>query len=382
VTETVRAQVAIVGGGIAGVSAAYHLAKRGVRVVLLEKDLVASNASGVNFGGVRTNGRSEPEMALSLRAKALWHHLDDFIGHWCDYRMTGHLEVTHDEKIMAEMERWAAMAARYGQRTELLTARELRKRHPWLNRALIGGCFVPDDGCANPRLVVPTMAVAARRLGAQIRERSPVTHFEHDGREFVLATASGLQVRAPTLVNAAGGWGDRVASHFGERYPVAPIAPQMVVSEPVAMRIEPVLDLCVNGRYLYFRQVENGNILFGRGDGVADLDTGRASVFPEPGFTGIRVALEMVPALRGLNVLRTWTGIDGAMPDSMPVLGLSPTLPGLVHGFGFSGHGFQLGPASGAVLSELVLDGRSSTPIEAFRAERFAAGREADRKQA
>lgn len=381
-TEELKAQVAIVGGGIAGVSAALHIARRGVRVVLLEKGLVGSNASGVNFGGVRTNGRAEGEMPLSLRAKALWHRFDDFVGHWCDYRMTGHLEITNDPVVMAEMERWAAMAKGYGQVSELLTPRELRRRYPWMSRSIIGGCLVPDDGCANPRLVVPTMAVAARRLGADIRENSLVTHFEHDGREFTLATASGLKVRAPTLINATGGWGGRVSSHFGEHYPVEPTAPQMVVSEPVGIRIGPVLDLCVNGRYLYFRQVENGNILFGRGDGHADLDTGRARVLPVPGFTGSHVALNLVPALRGLNIIRTWSGIDGLMPDSEPVMGFSPTVPGLLHGFGFSGHGFQLGPASGAVLCELALDGRTSTDISAFRAERFAAQAAPDRRLA
>jgi sarcosine oxidase, subunit beta len=381
-TETIHTQVAIVGGGIAGVSAAYHVAKRGVKVVLLEKGLVASNASGTNFGGVRTNGRREAEMPLSLRAKAIWHKLDDFIGHWCDYRMTGHLEVTHDEKIMAEMEGWAAMAKGYGQASELLTPRELRRRYPWMNRSMIGGCIVPDDGCANPRLVVPTMAVAARKLGADIRENSPVTQFEHDGREFILATANGLKVRAATMINASGGWGDRVSSHFGERFPVTPIAPQMVVSEPVSMRLEPVIELCVNGRYLYFRQVENGNIVFGRGDGKADLDTGRAHVFPVPGFTGSHVAINLIPALRGLSIIRTWTGIDGMTPDSMPVIGSSGKLPGLVHGFGFSGSGFQLGPASGAVLCELALDGHSSTNIDGFKPGRFAAHAASDRKQA
>jgi sarcosine oxidase subunit beta len=370
--DSIRTEVVIVGGGIAGTSAAYHIAKRGVSVVLLEKGLVGSNASGVNFGGVRTNGRSEGEMPLSMRAKALWHRMEEFVGHWCDYRMTGHVETTHDPQVMGEMERWAEMGRNYGQASELLTPRELRRRYPWLNRSLIGGLYVADDGSANPRLVVPTMALAGRKLGADIRENSPVTVFEREGGLFRVVTAGGLEVRAPKLINASGAWGDQVARHFGESFPVAPIAPQTVVSEPLReMKIGPTVEIRLNGRYLCVRQVENGNVLFCRGSGRVDLDAGRAHVLPESIFTGTHVANHFIPALRGLSIIRTWSGIDGLMPDEMPVMGLSEKVPGLVHGFGFSGHGFQLGPASGAVLCELALDGRTATQIEAFRVGRF-----------
>jgi sarcosine oxidase subunit beta len=326
----------------------------------------------VNFGGVRTNGRTEGEMPLSLRAQAMWLRLDEHFGHWCDYRMSGHLEVTHDEKVMAEMERWARMALTHGQHSELVTGAQLRSRYPWLNRNLIGGCLVADDGSANPRLVVPTMAVAARRLGADIRENVRVDRFSHDAGRFTLVATNGLTVRAPRLINAAGWLGDGVARHFGESFPVEATAPQVLVCEPTpGMRLGPVLDLSVNGRYLYCRQVENGNIVFGRGDGRIHSGTGRAQVVPESIFTAAHVAIHFIPALRGLNIIRTWSGIDGEMPDAMPVMGLSAAVPGLVHGFGFSGHGFQLGPASGAVLCELALDGQTSTDISAFKPGRF-----------
>jgi sarcosine oxidase, subunit beta len=381
-TETVHADVVIVGGGTAGVSSAYHIAQRGKRVVLLERGYTASQASGVNFGGVRTNGRTEGEMPLSLRAKRFWHKLNDYIGDWCDFRISGHLEITHDEKEMQVMEKWSRMAEGHGQVSELLTPRQLRERYPWMSRGIIGGCLVPDDGSANPRLMVPTMALAARRMGADIREHTEVISCEHDGIEFTVATKTGLSVRAPRMVNACGAWSNRIASQFGEEFPIEPITPQMLVSEPVAVKIDPVIDLCLAGRYLYFRQVERGNILFGRGSGKVDLDACRAYVFPVNGFNGSCVATNLIPDLRGLNIIRTWSGIDGAMPDSEPILGFSQTVPNLVHAFGFSGHGFQLGPATGAVVAELVLDGRTATPIEAFRVGRFATAEQPDRKLA
>jgi sarcosine oxidase subunit beta len=84
-------------------------------------------------------------------------------------------------------------------------------------------------------------------------------------------------------------------------------------------------------------------------------------------------AIEVVPSLRGARLLRTWSGLEGAMPDGIPVIGASPSTPGLIHAFGFSGHGFQLGPGMGEILSELALDGRSATPLEPFTADRFPA---------
>lgn len=122
----------------------------------------------------------------------------------------------------------------------------------------------------------------------------------------------------------------------------------------------------------------------GRSEGEMSLSmraAGRAHVLPESIFTGTHVANHFIPALRGLNIIRTWSGIDGLMPDEMPVMGCSEKVPGLVHGFGFSGHGFQFGPASGAVLCELALDGTTATQIEAFKPGRFASRAEADRKQ-
>lgn len=193
----------------------------------------------------------------------------------------------------------------------------------------------------------------------------------HDGSRFVVEAGDGLTVVARTLVNAAGAWADGIASQLGERFTLEVMAPQMVVSEPFARRITATVDYPVAGRYFYVRQVKRGNVLFGRGPGRADLKTGRAQFLPQNAFDASRIAMDVVPALRGKTILRTWSGIEGKSPDSMPYLGFSRTVPNLIHAFGFSGHGFQLGPGTGAVVSELALDGRTSTQIEAFDPYRF-----------
>jgi len=369
--ETLETEVAIIGGGIAGVCAAYHVAQRDRKVIVLEKDFAGSKASGVNFGGTRTNGRAEGEIPLSLRAKKIWNNFEKFSGSWCDYKPGGHLEVSHEAPGLDFMEKWSAMAKGYGVKSSLLTPAQIRKKFPYISDKMIGGCLVEDDGSANPRLVMPTLVKAARKLGADIRERSPVTEVEHGENGFIIYTSSGLKIKAQKLINAAGGWGGKIAEIFGDIFPAEALASQMMISEPIGVKIDHVLDFCLNGRFLYFRQVERGNILFGRGSGDVDLEKGRAYFLPQNCFDGSAVASSFIPDLKGINILRCWGGIDGFLPDSSPVLGFSENVPNLIHGFGFSGHGFQLGPASGAVLAELALDGKTETPIDAFSAKRF-----------
>ena len=180
---------------------------------------------------------------------------------------TGHIEVTAEEKKMAEIERWAWMAREHGLEPELLTSRQIGEDYPWLSARLIGGCRIPTDGSANPRLAAPFIAMAARRAGADIREHVGATEVTHDGRAFKVSTSAGEEFLAPILINAAGAWGGKLAETLGDRVPWLTLAPQMVVSEPLPYRIRGIVDCDVGGRYLYIRQTARGNVLFGRGPG-------------------------------------------------------------------------------------------------------------------
>ena len=150
-------------------------------------------------------------------------------------------------------------------------------------------------------------------------------------------------------MNVAGAWGHEIAARFGERVPEDVIAPNMCVTEPVPYFMVPNFGVCGGG--FYVRQIPRGNVIFGGGRGVADRERLRA--YPvaatQPRFERAQT-IALVPRLRHAQIIRTWTGIEGVMPDDIPVIGPSRTTPGLFHAFGFSGHGFQLGPAMGAVL--------------------------------
>ena len=365
------ADVLIVGAGGAGSSAALHLAQRGARVILLERGLIGGQASGVNFGGVRQQGRHPAELPIARRSREIWARLPAMLGTDCEFTVTGHLKLARNESEEADLIAYLDVARSHGIALRLIGRNALHAEYPWLGPTVVAGSYCAEDGAANPRLLAPALAHAARGAGAVIHERCEVTHFAHDGAGFTLE-AAGARFTAPVLINTAGFWGGAVASAFGEAVPVSPLSPNMLVTEPVRWFIEP--NLGVVGGNVYLRQIRRGNIIFGGGHGENDPSVPRSRPLPDVAAQGMQLALELVPALAGVQVIRSWSGIDGEMPDGIPVIGPSLTTKGLVHAFGFSGHGFMLGPAIGAILAELVLDGKTDVPLEPFRIDRFASG--------
>lgn len=369
-SERITVDVAIIGGGIVGASAALALRGMGRRVVLLERDLCGSRSSGVNFGGVRRQGRALVLLPLAQRSHQLWGSLRERIGSDGEYLRSGHLKIARSEADMASLEAYRERSRDFELGLQLLGRAALRQRCPWLGDAAVGGSLCPEDGHANPRLVSPAIARAAQAAGADVRERTEVTGHHHDGQLFHLSCSTGLQVRAPHLLNCAGAWSGALAAAFGEPVPITAEHPAMLVTEPLPRFMD--LSLGVEGGGIYGRQAPRGNCVIGGGRGHA-LDALRARSTQQALTTAMQQAVSLLPSLRHVSVIRSWSGTEGYLPDHLPVIGPSGTTPGLLHGFGFCGEGFQTGHAVGAVLAELVRDGCSSTPIEAFSITRFAA---------
>ncbi len=364
-----RADALVLGGGIVGASTALHLRQRGLSVVLLERDRVGQRASGVNFGGVRQQGRALAELPLSRRARQIWGDLPRLIGIDGEFEVTGHLRLGRSDAEMAVIEEHCRAAAGYGLQIELLGRNALMARFSWLGGVIQGGSFAPDDGQANPRLVSPAFGEAARRAGANIREGIEIVAGRAEARGFRLVARDGSEFFAPRLFNCAGTWAGKVAAWFDEDVAIKPEIPQVMVTEPIAHRIGPVLG--VVGGDLYLRQIPRGNVIFGGGEGAVSEDWLRSRPKPAVARTTARTAVGIIPHLKGAAVIRIWTGVDGDTADGSPVVGPSRRHAGLFHAFGFCGHGFQLGPAVGAVLVDLAVDGRSDTDISGLGIERF-----------
>jgi len=367
--RTLRVDVAIIGGGLVGTSAALSLAQSGLSVALFDKRFCGAQASGVNYGGVRRQGRPPEQLPLAQRAHAIWPMLRDKIGIDGEFFCSGHLKLARTEADMAALEAYVARVADFDLDLELIGHNGLRERFGWIDDCILGASFCPGDGHANPRLVSAGFAMAARRAGVQVFEQHAVRAFVPNGGGFALEMEIGLCVQAGQVVNCAGAWADHFAALAGEPVPLSRIYPSMIVTEPLAPLMS--VNIGMEGGGIYARQVARGNCIVGGERGVA-LDNPDFSRPTAEGAASImsRTAAYF-PALAHAQAIRFWSGTEAAMPDRNPVLGLSTTMPGLIHAFGFTGAGFQLAPGVGEVIADLVRTGETATQIDAFSIRRF-----------
>lgn len=368
-------RVIVIGGGLMGTSAAFFLARRGAKVSLVDRARVGQAATNASFGNIRRQGRYLPQLPLAHRSRALWGELESLLGRDVEFRATGHVRLCFDAGGVEDMERFASEARPWGLELDILDRHELRKRYPWAGPEATAASVSPQDGSANPRLVSPAFTAAAAALGAEIIEDTPVQAIRRRDGALAVVTPRG-EIAADAVLNAAGFWGSRFAAAAGEPVPIDAHGPQMGVTEPLPHRILPVVGIWTRDKLdnVYFRQVERGNIVFGGGARVAvDPDPGHAGVDPANTLAQLPRLARLCPAFAKTQVIRTWSGCEGYTADMLPVMGASGTTPGLFHAFGFCGHGFQLGPGVGDVMAELIVTGRTTTPIEEFTISRFAA---------
>ena len=368
-TIDLSCDAAIIGGGTAGCAAAVHLRKAGMSVVLLERDICGGAASGVNFGGVRQQGRNPLELPLARRSRSIWSTINALLGENTEFAATGHLKLARSEADMADLEAYARLAREQGLDLTLIGANAIRADYPWLGPKVIGASLCAEDGQANPRVVAPAYARLARTLGADIRERSPVTTARRIERGFEIE-AGLLRVTATHLINTAGMGAARIAALFGDIVPLIPLLPNMVVTEPVPYSARPSIGVC--GGDVYIRQIARGNVIFGGGRGVGDWTEWRTRAKTEATLAVLPRTIDIVPAFASAQIIRTWSGIDSETPDARPVIGFSATTPGLIHAFGFAGQGFQTGPAVGEIVADLAIHGATATALDIYRVGRFA----------
>jgi sarcosine oxidase, subunit beta len=366
------ADVVVIGGGLHGCSAALHLARRGARVTVIEKDHVGRHASGVNAGGVRRLGRHLAEVPLAVAAMELWHRIGDLVDDDCGFESHGQVKVAESEAELATLRERVAELTRLGfTHEELIDRRALNAMVPAIADHCVGAIVCRHDGAANPYRTTLAFKRKAERLGVRFIEGTAVTALARAGANWRVDTSAGA-FESRCVVNCAGAWADRIAAALGEPVPLEPIAPMLMITAPLPPFLKPVIG--ATGRPLSFKQFGNGTVLIGGGHrGSLDRDANRT----ELDFAGLaasaRTVWDLFPVMRGAHIVRCWAGIEARMPDDIPVIGPSATSDGVFHAFGFSAHGFALGPIVGAILAELITGGKTNLPIAPFRIDRFAA---------
>ncbi|BBB25350.1 NAD(P)/FAD-dependent oxidoreductase [Amphritea japonica] len=369
-SQKLSSDVLVIGGGIQGASTAYHLAQRGVSVIVVEKDTVSRHASGVNAGGVRLLGRNIAEVELSKAAMQRWQQLDDELDADTGFRRRSLINIAADEKDLESLRaREQQMHSLDYFHEVMLNQQELRERLPHVAAHCVGGVVSEQDGYAIPFHSTQAFRIAAERLGACFCEGEQVEQIRKVGDSWLVDTKT-QQYQAEHLVNCAGAWGDIISVMIGDNVPMSYSAPMLMITARMPHFAGPVVGAV--SRPLSFKQFENGTVLIGGGaKGFADRANNITRLDYSLLATGAQNAIEFFPIMKTACINRMWSGLEAYMPDNLPVLGKSMRTDKAYHAFAFSAHGFQLGPVIGEVMADLITKGETRFDLEPLRVNRY-----------
>jgi len=367
------ADTIVVGGGLHGCSTALHLAMRGMRVLVIEKDRVGRHASSANAGGVRRLGRALPEVPLSVASADMWQRIEDLVDDDCGFISSYQVKLAVTNAQLDQLRTRAATVRAIGfEHEEIIDQQTLRELVPAVSPECIGAMAVKGDGFANPFQTIQAFHRKCESLCVGFHEGNGVENIERVGNSWAVHTKKGI-FKAHYLVNCAGAWGGQIAAMVGDKLPVAAEAPMLMITEKMAPFIDCVAG--AQGSPLSFKQFPNGTVLIGGGHvGKANPETNKTVLNFEGLATSADTAQRYFPIMANAQIVRCWAGIEGFMPDGIPVIGRGRA-DNVFHSLGYSAHGYQMGPVCGKIISELILDGGSSLPIKPFSAGRFSEGK-------
>ncbi|MBI2253741.1 MAG: FAD-binding oxidoreductase [Proteobacteria bacterium] len=418
-----EADAVIIGAGIQGCASAYYLAKRGLKVVVLEKSRIAGQQSGRAWGFVRAMDRDPAETPLMIAGLKLWQELESELGTDLEWRQDGNLFLAGDEAELARFEIGAARDRIFGIDTKVITPQEVSALIPGLVDPGPGGLWGPKEGQAEPRKVSPAFARKATELGALFFEGCGAVAIDRQAGAVAAVVSEAGTIRTKNVVLAAG------ASSFRVMHGLGLFLPQQLARFTCSRTnpLPPLSRIAFYGHHIGFRQRPDGSLNLAeelKVDVDLTLDRFRAlrSFLPSlwdnrsattfcvnsvtvrdllhrlpwrpearipwvhdrdpvipANMRRVRNALaqlaRLFPTAVGVQAVESWAGNVDLMPDGIPVLGPVAQVPGLVLATGLTGHGFGMGPIVGKLTSEVIADGKPSLDLTAFRFSRYANGK-------
>jgi sarcosine oxidase subunit beta len=386
------ADVLVIGGGLVGCATAWHLAQGGASVLVVEAGDLNAGASGQNAGSLHfqierrflENGEALADqaartIALSRLAIEEWRGLEAALGEDLEVVMGGGLMVAETPAEMALLEAKARREAEWGLPTRLIDAGEVQALAPYLSPHILGASYMAEEGHANPRTLTRAFAAAAVRAGARLMTGCRVTSIARSAGRFVVELDQAdetIAVDCAAVLIAAGAWTSAIGALANVHLPVFPAGLTMNVTE----RVPDFLPHLVQhvGRRLSMKQAHSGNVLIGGGwasrlaqrpGGGFDLSQ-PPTLLPEALKANLKAAVDTVPRVAGLNLIRSWTGIVAITADQLPLVGEVPQVPGLYVAAG--GSAFTLGPTFARLMSALIQrQPHADEPLAMFAPARF-----------
>ncbi|HXO39544.1 MAG TPA: FAD-dependent oxidoreductase [Candidatus Acidoferrum sp.] len=374
------ADVVIIGGGIVGSSIAWHLTHAGCKSVLVieRESSQGKGSTGKSMGGVRAQFSTPVYIQMSLYSIPFYAGFEEVVGHPADYRPQGYLFLATKESHLAYLRDNLARQQKLGLTTaRLLSADEIRTMLPQLRSDdILGGSFCSTDGFVDPYSVMSGFIASAIEHGATLWKKTDVTSINRDSQgAFHVETTRG-PISTRTVVNAAGAWAAQIAKFVGIDLPVEPLRRMLVPSEPFSdfPHSSPmVIDMSTG---FHFRPEGRGFLLAWNDP----EETPGYKIDFEPSFIEkiLIHAADRVPAFENLpiNPKRAWAGLYEMTPDHHCILGPVSAVPGFFLANGFSGHGVMHSPATGKILADLILRGKTNVvdDVAVLAFERFARG--------
>jgi sarcosine oxidase subunit beta len=356
------ASVVVVGGGVVGASALFHLARAGCRdAVLVERDTLGSGSTGAAAGGIRAQFSDELNVRIARECIARFDRFADEVGGDIGYHRCGYLFLLRADAV-PRFSTSVELQRSLGVSTSLLTAEEAAALVPGLRvDDLAAATFNADDGCADPGAVVSAYAAAARRMGARVVQGTSARRVVVEaGRVAAVETPAGT-ISCGRVVCAAGVWSPALAATVGVDLPVTPERRYVDVGADDGAALPADLPLTIDfatGLYLHRERPGSPRLLLGGPwDTVEDLAP---------------VALHRLPGLADVPIRRGWSGLYEMSPDHNAIVGAADEPEGFLYATGFSGHGFQQAPVVGEYLADLALGRRPALDLSPFSLTRFS----------
>ena len=414
--------VVVIGGGIHGASSAYYLTKAGMKVVLLEKDTIASHQSGRAWGFVRQQGRDPVEMPLMMACNRIWQGLENELNADLEWRQGGVLFVARDGSEMADYEQWIEDTKGFGVETQVLDAKRIAKITPGITTPGVGGIYTPSDGQAEPKKAAPAIAKRASELGAVIAEGCGALSIETQGGAISSVVSERGEIKCKYVICAAGAATHKFVAKLGRRLP-------QQTTRGTVIRTTPVPDISAAGTLaagLAFRQRTDGSmniadefmtdidLTLGRfkfardfapglfdnwatfkfhlnkrffddlvdrmpgSDASKQPTIGRRTNQAEPYKVRVSNAManlqKVFPQIKQVGIVDTWAGDIDVTPDAVPVIDQFDNPKHFFVATGFSGHGFAMGPVVGKVLADWITTGQPSITLAGMELSRFEDG--------